>query len=171
VIDDFFIPKEFSYSTIFFLFFLFTELEICSETDSTNECSDFKSELDDELEGDPNQQRLQSAVVPSSVGSGSTGAGSSQSAVSASGQDRVPAGQGAPRKSSGGGRKNTRVVFVWLMLKYAKIIAKKSIKLLCQIQKKMDLTERKIFFHSAVLQDRPYGNYNASPTERTMLNL
>jgi len=37
--------------------------------------------------------------------------------------------------------------------------------------KKMDLTERKIFFHSAVLQDRPYGNYNASPTERTMLNL
>ena len=110
--DDFFIPKEFSYSTIFFIFFLFTELEICSETDSTNECSDFKSELDDELEGDPNQQRLQSAVVPSSVGSGSTGAGSSQSAVSASGQDRVPAGQGAPRKSSGGGRKNTRVVFV-----------------------------------------------------------
>lgn len=88
------------------------ELEICSETDSTNECSDFKSELDDELEGDPNQQRLQSTVVPSSVGSGSTGAGSSQSVVSASGQDRVPAGQGVPRKSSGGGRKNTRVVFV-----------------------------------------------------------
>ena len=105
-----------------FILFLFTELEICSETDSTNECSDFKSELDDELEGDPNQQRLQSTVVPSSVGSGSTGAGSSQSAVSASGQDRVPAGQGAPRKSSGGGRKNTRVVFVWLMLKCAKII-------------------------------------------------
>ena len=97
---------------ITFILFLFTELEICSETDSTNECSDFKSELDDELEGDPNQQRLSSAVVPSSVGSGSTGAGSSQSAVSASGQDRVPAGQGAPRKSSGGGRKNTRVVFV-----------------------------------------------------------
>ena len=131
----FWYQKNFHILQIFILF-LFTELEICSETDSTNECSDFKSELDDELEGDPNQQRLQSTVVPSSVGSGSTGAGSSQSAVSASGQDRVPAGQGVPRKSSGGGRKNTRVVFVWLMLKYGKIIAKKSIKLLCQIQKK-----------------------------------
>lgn len=110
--NDIFHTKRTSIFYNFFILFLFTELEICSETDSTNECSDFKSELDDELEGDPNQQRLQSTVVPSSVGSGSTGAGSSQSAVSASGQDRVPAGQGAPRKSSGGGRKNTRVVFV-----------------------------------------------------------
>ena len=110
--NDIFHTKRTSIFYNFFILFLFTELEICSETDSTNECSDFKSELDDELEGDPNQQRLQSTVVPSSVGSGSTGAGSSQSAVSASGQDRVPAGQGVPRKSSGGGRKNTRVVFV-----------------------------------------------------------
>jgi len=57
---------------------------------------------------------------------------------------------------------------------YAKMrqnYCKKIYQIIMSNSSKMDLTERKIFFHSAVLQDRPYGNYNASPTERTMLNL
>jgi len=103
------------------------ELEICSETDSTNECSDFKSELDDDMEPDPTQvqSQHQSTKAPSSIGSGSTtGASSSQAGSGNQGQGPLPppgsqpgptsaGSQGqAPRKSSGGQRKNTRVVFV-----------------------------------------------------------
>merc|ERR1712223_1563060 len=84
--------------------------EICSETDSTNECSDFKSELDDDMDPDPTQQQ-QSSIAPSSVGSGSTGASSSVVSASGTGQGAGPPPAGAPRKSSGV-RKNTRVVFV-----------------------------------------------------------
>lgn len=67
----------------------FTEMEICSETDSTNECSDFKSELDEDEESAQQQQSGQKA-----------GAANASGPVS--------------RKSSGPSqRKNTaRVVFV-----------------------------------------------------------
>ena len=37
------------------------DMEMCSETDSTNECSDFKSELDDDVEVE-NQQRKTSGL-------------------------------------------------------------------------------------------------------------
>merc|ERR1711997_1235087 len=86
------------------------ELEICSETDSTNECSDFKSELDDDMEPDPSQvqSQHQSTKAPSSVGSGSTTGSSSSQAGSgnqggSSQQQPTSVGsQGqAPRKSSG----------------------------------------------------------------------
>jgi len=38
------------------------DVEMCSETDSTNECSDFKSELDDDLE-DPTQRKTSGSPV------------------------------------------------------------------------------------------------------------
>lgn len=46
-----------------FYFFFFSDVEMCSETDSTNECSDFKSELDDDLE-DPTQRKTSGLQQP-----------------------------------------------------------------------------------------------------------
>ena len=85
------------------------DMDMCSETDSTNECSDFKSELEEEDEH--------------GNGSGAGGRNASGQLAnlggSSGGQGGCPAGPGGPsvpRKSSGLSSKRTgrhpRVVFV-----------------------------------------------------------
>ena len=86
-------------------------MDMCSETDSTNECSDFKSELDEEDEHG------------NGIGAGRNASGrhaSGQHAHGSGGDSGGPAGPGdpsVPRKSSGlSSKKRTgrhpRVVFV-----------------------------------------------------------
>ena len=80
-------------------------MDMCSETDSTNECSDFKSELEEEDEH--------------GNGAGGRNASGQHAHGSSSGGGGGPAGPGGPsvpRKSSGLSSKRTgrhpRVVFV-----------------------------------------------------------
>ena len=84
------------------------DMDMCSETDSTNECSDFKSELEEDEHGNGSGAGGRNASGQL-ANLGGSGGGSS-------GCPAGPGGPSVPRKSSGLSSKRTgrhpRVVFV-----------------------------------------------------------